>query len=106
MITNAYACGIKGTDYLNDEEQTPGVNAGTAFCVEGSTDGSTYSATNTFLNDSTTGIWQGRCGDYGSNVNCNGSVNADAHSYGDVDVEDDGGGCYVNSVGDARCRLW
>ena len=105
VITNAYACGIKGTDYLNDEEQTPGVNAGTAFCVEGSTDGSTYSATNTFLNDSTTGIWQGRCDVNGSGVYCNGSVNAYAFSNGSVGVEDDDSSCDVSYDGSARCYL-
>ena len=89
VITNAYACGIKGT----------------AFCVEGSTDGSTYSATNTFLNDSTTGIWQGMCDDFGSDVHCYGSVSADAFSGGSVNVGADGGYCDVDSNGRASCFL-
>ena len=101
-ITRAFACGIKGTDYLNNEEQTPGVNAGTAFCVEGSTDGSTSTANSTLLNDLTTGIWQGRCTvDVGSNVNCDGSVNAVANTNGYVRVG--AGGCYVSTIGKTGC---
>ena len=107
-ITNAYACGIKGTDMVNNEEQVPGVNAGTAFCIEGSTDGSSYSANSTLLSDSTTGIWQGRCGVAGSRVRCNGSVNVIAYSNGRVDVGvgvggPGGNGCSASNSGGAFC---
>ena len=108
-ITNAYACGIKGTDYLNSVEQNPGVNAGTPFCIEGAlsdtyggnstTRTSVFTTNSTILNDSTTGIWQGRCGGFSSGISCPGSVFAYAYSSGDVNV----GGCTVNNYGSVYC---
>ncbi len=102
-ITNAYACGIKRTDYLNNEEQNPGVNAGTPFCIEGSTDGSTYQTNKTFLGDSTTGIWRGRCIDSGSNIVCPGLVSAYAYDTGYTLVSNSGGNCFIANHGNADC---
>ena len=49
-VTNGYACGVK--------QGSP--NAGTAFCIEGDVDGSLYQTNETFLNNQTTGLWEGR----------------------------------------------
>ena len=44
------------------------------------------------------------CNANGSNLNCNGSVNANANSYGNVAVNDDSSECGVNSNGFLDCR--
>jgi len=44
-ITRAFACGIKGADVDTDTLEVivdPGVNDGTPFCIEGTTDGSKH----------------------------------------------------------------
>ena len=105
-IDRAFACGIKG--------ETP--NNGVAFCVEGAlsdskggnseTRAAVYNANSTLLNDSITGLWQGGCAAVGSDVNCDGSVDAGAYSDGLAGVEGDDGGCTVGSDGVAYCGGW
>ena len=68
-IDRAFACGIKGED----------PNNGTVFCIEGSPDGSTYSANNSLLRTlyglRDYGIDLG-CLDGGYDIDCNGAVGA------------------------------
>ena len=89
QIEEAYVCGL-----YNDE---------TPFCIEGSTDGSTYTTTSTFLNDSTTGIWQGRCDVDEFSVACHGSVEAYAYPNGYVSVNDAVDSCIVFDYGYTHC---
>ena len=93
QITNAYACGVYNSH---------------PFCIEGTSDGSKYSANSSYLydiygeyDDSTnTG-----CRSFGSNVECHGAVGASAYSYGYVYAGDAGGGCYVGSYGGLDCSV-
>ena len=99
-ITNAYACGIKG--------EAP--NLGTAFCVEGSTDGSTYTANTNILNplygpyeeDPEAGNGYGCLADI-SYLRCHGAVIAAAFSDGYALVEDGSSECGVDSFGPLGC---
>ena len=86
------------------------MNAGRAFCIEGSVTGSTsqFQTNKTILNNQITGIWQGRCTDNGSNVICGGSVNAQIYNSGSSSVADVSSGyCYVaNNTGTSKCMVW
>ena len=89
-IEKAYACGIK---------------EGTAFCLEGSTDGSTNSANidllSTLYNTNFSTNLTGDCyNSSGGGLGCYGSVNANVSSNGSVDVGD----CNVNSYGQIFCN--
>ena len=88
-IEKAYACGIKD---------------GETFCLEGSTDGSTYNANKTLLQSER--LYNNGCDDDGSRVRCLGyvSVYADAYDDGHVSVLDGNGNCYVYSDGKLLCR--
>ena len=92
-IEKAYACGIKD---------------GTPFCIEGSTDGSSYPANKDFLNrlygpyDRNTELGCGNSTD-GSYVSCFGSVNANALNSGQVYVFNANGRCTVHEAGVAYC---
>jgi len=92
-IDRAFACGIKGEE----------PNNGVAFCIEGSTDGSSYTSNNVFLNDLRTGLWQGMCDNRGYLVGCNGAVLADTRSSGYAYVGLVSSGCIVNNSGYLYC---
>ena len=100
-IDRAFACGIKG--------ENP--NQGTIFCVEGSTDGSTYIANNTFLNDFF-GLYDGSisvgCRTVGSYTSCDGIVGAYVNDDGFARVDNNAiayysSGCYVYDFGEFEC---
>ena len=89
-IDRAFACGIKGEE----------PNQGTVFCIEGSSDGSTYISNRDFLNN-LYGVWDGGssyqgCEQTNQYLYCNGIVISDANVNGDVVVESDGvNACWV-----------
>ena len=107
-----YFLGLKLDDSgILERAYTCGINDGTPFCIEGSLDGSTYTANNTLLNT----IY----GPYDSNTNlgcvtgdyvmvCYGSVIAYSIGTGDVRMDDDrddnNGRCDVSSDGYASCH--
>lgn len=88
-IEKAYACGIKD---------------GIPFCIEGSTDGSTYNANVTLLQSAS--LYNNGCSGDGSLTDCNGSVNAKANGNGNVSVYGDDGLCDTSINGRARCVEW
>ena len=114
IVVKAYACGIKGTDKIwnsatsSYDEFDPGNNQGTAFCMEASMDGSTFTLNKNLILGQT--LWNdlnltGKCYDHVSIVGCNGSVSAMIES-GDVHVEDISAACTVNDFnGMASCTL-
>ena len=95
-ITNAYVCGIKGTDNNGN------LNQGTPFCVEGSTDGTTFAANKDLITGST--LWNdsdftaGRCTENEYGIECNGYMDAWIYRSGFVRVNDANYGyCWLDS---------
>ena len=88
-IEKAYACGIKD---------------GETFCLEGSTDGSTYNANKTLLQSER--LYNNGCssGLLPSDVICKGSVNASIVGGGGVSVNDGAGHCTVTRLGELGCN--
>ena len=97
-IDRAFACGIKG--------ENP--NQGVAFCIEGSTNGSTLTANNALVSalygtyDGETGLG---CTDNNGDLYCYGSVTTYAYISGNafVGLDGDAGGCSANDVGNIYC---
>ena len=85
-IEKAYACGIKD---------------GETFCLEVSTDGSTYNANKTLLQSER--LYNNGCDDKGSYVICNGSVRAQVVDDGFVGVAAADGYCNVTINGKLVC---
>ena len=96
-IDRAFACGIKG--------ETP--NSQTAFCIEGTSDGSKYSDNVALITGST--LWNdadftaNRCRDNVSDVSCYGLVGTTTSLDGYVNVGAGGNYCYVHSLGELQC---
>ncbi len=98
VIDRVFVCGIKG--------ENP--NQGTAFCIEGTTDGSKYSENFTLLNDVYGTYIAGEtdygCSDYGNSVYCDGNIQANANAYGFVDLRINSSHyCYVDYYGIFYC---
>ncbi len=99
-IDRAFACGIKGED----------PNNGTAFCIEGSTDGSTFTSNKDLIIGST--LWSdpeftlGRCSSPGSYVYCEGTLHAETKTNGGVYVAseiDNFDRCVVDQYSEINC---
>ena len=73
-VTNAYACGVKDNE---------------PFCIEGTSDGTKYSANSSLINGAN--LWNNTCTVESNYTECgpwdnSGSVSVDAYSRGDVDA--------------------
>ena len=98
VITHAYACGIK--------REEP--NDGTAFCIEGSTDGSTFTLGKDLITGAT--LWNDSeltdtCSldYYGTDIDCTGTVIAGVSDIGSVYTQDINNYCQVIYDGDIFC---
>ncbi len=90
-VTNAYACGIKD---------------GIPFCIEGTSDGSKYTANQTLINGAN--LWNNTCTVESNYTSCGPWDNASVSAYADSDDYVDAGVgtygiCSVTPYGDFRC---
>ena len=91
QVVSAYACGL----YNNDTSKP--------FCIQGSSDGSTYTSNLKLLQSSN--YWNNECDNRSSSVACRSSVNADADSTGSVST-DVGGSNYCVAYSNGRFDCW
>ena len=110
-VDRAFTCGIKGKDYNEQtyEYNIDSINEGTVFCMEGTTNGSTYNSNLSLITGST--LWNdpdysaGRCVDNTTSIECNGAIyaNIDQNGYANLIDYNTGANCAVTETGQFYC---